>query len=591
MCIRDRYMGQFAKSQGKTDFLNISLGQGQGVIAAKYIQEGVSKGRWVVLQNCHLAESWMTQLEKICEDLSPDPKLTHPEFRLWLTSYPSPSFPVSILQSGVKMTNEPPKGLRANILGSFLTDPISDPDFFNNCLKPPDFRKLLFGLCFFHAVIQERRKFGPLGWNIPYEFNDSDLRISVRQLKKFLEDYPEQIPFDALKYLTAECNYGGRVTDDKDRRLMSTLLNDYYCPEIVNDDNYLFSGSLIYKAPPFFEYEDCLDYIRKFPIVTEPEVFGLHQNADITKDLNETGLLLNSILLCQSESGGGESSSQDEVLNKLITTIMHDFPQEFNVAEAIKLYPVVYTESMNTVLTQELVRFNHLIKIVRSSLANLRDALKGKILISAALEKAAKSLYDGKVPELWMERSYPSLKPLGAYVHDLRMRIEFLQNWIDNGPPVNFWISGFYFTQSFLTGVLQNYARKYTIPIDEIVFDFEMIPHDINEKPGDGAYIYGLFLEGCRFNAEIMGLDESRPKVLFEKCPNILLKPMHLDKLTKYPHYNCPVYKTTARRGVLSTTGHSTNFVMWIRLPTSKPEKHWIKRGVALLTQLDDQNS
>ena len=128
-----------------------------------------------------------------------------------------------------------------------------------------------------------------------------------------------------------------------------------------------------------------------------------------------------------------------------------------------------------------------------------------------------------------------------------------------------------FFVQAFMTGALQNYARKYTIPIDTVDFSFEFRADVPAQKADDGVFTHGLFVEGARMDDETLQLAESKPKVLFSPMCVVLLKPTVTSQIVEYPHYLCPVYRTTARKGTLSTTGHSTNFVMFLRLPSDFP--------------------
>ena len=575
----------------------VSLGQGQGPTAAKYIEEGYKSGLWVALQNCHVYGSWMTTLERICEEFNP--ATAHKNFRLWLTSYPSPVFPVAILQSGVKMTMEPAKGIRLNVKGQMVADPIANEEFFNDCKKPVKWKKMMYALCFFHALMQERRAFGPLGWNIPYEFTMGDMTISLRQCQMMLNEY-ESDQFKALNYLIGECNYGGRVTDDKDRRFLCCALYDFFNPEVY-EDGYKFSPSGIYKAcdgNP--EMEQMMEQVLAMPLTQAPEVFGLHANADITKDQQDTNYQCDTLLMTESGGGGGGGgASAEDALDALAEDILSRTPQPYDRERIMKKYPIRFDESMNTVLSQELLRYNGLVNVVRSSLSDLRKALKGLIVMSGDLEEVAKAMNSNKVPALWSKKSYPSLKPLGSYVVDMLARLAFFQKWVDTTQPPMFWFSGFFFVHAFMTGGMQNYARKYTIPVDTLSFEHIMLPEEKYENAAEeGVYVYGPFCEACRWNPDSKLLDESEPKVLFSPMPVMHFKPREQPATPCVwreeqwrgvdGYYVCPLYNTAARRGVLATTGHSSNFVCPIVIPSDKPQSHWIKRGSALLMQLSD---
>jgi len=576
----------YAESQGMGEKLDyISLGQGQGPKAEALIKGGKDGGRWVLLMNCHLFTSWMPQLEREVEGI--DANKTDPNFRLWLTSMPSARFPVSVLQNGVKMTNEPPKGLRANLRATFATFPEEE---FEETKRPADWRKIMFGLYLFNGVILERRKFGPLGWNIPYQFTDGDRDMVIKQSRMLVNDYPE-IPFKVITALTTEVNYGGRVTDTWDRRTNNSLLIPFCNPDVINVD-YKFSPKGMYKSIAGETKEDYMAYLDALPVNAPPEIFGLHDNAEITCAVNETNLMFSTVLSLQPRASSGGGKSRDEILDETAQDILAQMPGAYNLEQVADKYPTTYTESMNTVLQQECIRYNKVINKVSSSLRDVRKGLKGEVVMTAELELMGTSLFNNQVPEMWAKVAYPSLKPLASWVPDLLKRLAFIQSWYDVGKPPSFWISGFYFPQAFITGVMQNHARKYQLPIDTVSYGYDMRDETVedvvvNGAPDDGAFIYGLFIEGARWDEKAHVLAESRPKELFTELPIVHLLPVANRKAPTTGFYHCPVYKTMARFGVLSTTGHSTNFVMAIEIPSDKPQDHWIKRGTAGLSMLN----
>ena len=310
-----------ADDMGMTDRLKrIALGQGQGKKASNLIEKGIVNGDWIMLQNCHLSISWMPVLEQICEGF--EPEKIHPEFRLWLTSMPTESFPTSILQNGIKITKEPPKGLRANLRNTYIK---LDNDKIRRTNKPKEFQKLLFGLSFFHAIVIERKKFGPLGWNIPYEFNDTDMDITAAQLELYVSSYAD-IPYKVLQQLTSVVNYGGRITDDKDMRTSDIIIADFFSPKILQTDYKFSKSGLYYSLTPDGDapHSSYLEYIESLPLNAEPEVFGMHDNANITCAITEADATFGIILTLQPRiAGGGGISREDQVLthspNHLLT--------------------------------------------------------------------------------------------------------------------------------------------------------------------------------------------------------------------------------------------------------------------------------
>ena len=233
----------------------------------------MANGGWALLQNCHLGLPFMDELL----GLILDSEVIHEKFRLWITTDVSPKFPITFLQTSIKFTNEPPQGIKAGLKRTYawFTQDALD-------MSPrPQYKPLLYGLAFLHSVVQERRKFGPLGWNIPYEFNQSDLAASCTFVQNHVDELAPKAPISwtTARYMFCEVHYGGRVTDDYDRRLLLTYGKVWFGDHMFLDNFSFYKG---YEIPHLKTIDDYRNSIETLPLIDTPDVFGLHPNADIS---------------------------------------------------------------------------------------------------------------------------------------------------------------------------------------------------------------------------------------------------------------------------------------------------------------------
>jgi dynein heavy chain len=575
----------------------MALGQGQGPIAEIMVARAVKNGTWVFLQNCHLCKSWMNAMEVMIKGFALPEAQVHDDFRLYLSSAPCSFFPIGVLQNSVKLTNEPPKGLKANVRGSFAG---LDQELFESHALGETYRKLIFGLCFFHANIQERKKFGPLGWNIRYDFSDTDRETTLANLAIFLDEQG-RVPWDSLSFLISEVYYGGRVTDSWDERTLRTILRRFF-NEGSLDPAFKYSASGIYYPPGHDTMEAYNDYVDTFPFSDDPDIFGLHQNANIAYQATEGATILGNVLAVQPRmaSSAGEKSP-DEVVFDVAEMIQNKLRSTLLDLDLAKEGTFVRDEhgqvaSLSTVLKQEVERFNALLKVLWGVLVNIKKAIKGLVVMSLELDQVYKAFINNSVPPVWTKASYPSLRPLGSWVNDLVLRMSFIEIWMLCGAPKSFWLSGFYFPQSFLTGTLQTHARKYQLPIDQLSYKFSVFDN-VRVDPAayteeglpeitDGVLVHGVFMEAMRWDDDNSCLADSLPGKMHSILPCMHMLP-ECNFVPPESDYMSPMYKTSTRAGMLSTTGHSTNFVVPVHLPSDQPPDFWISRGAALLTQLD----
>jgi dynein heavy chain len=552
-------------------FSDVSLGEGKDVVSDREVDRQCKEGGWVVLQNVHLMPTWLIELEKRIESNSQD---ANPDFRLFITSDPSAGIPVALLQRSIKLTQEPPPGVKALYLRSWK---LFDEQTFENSSKQAEMKSIVFCLSFFHAIMVERIKFGPQGWNRKYPFSQGDLTVCKDVTFNYLEAAGSTVPWDDLKYIYGEIMYGGHITDDFDRLLCATYL-DVFMKDQLFEGLSFYPG---YTSAPNLSHSKLVEYIQEGMGPETPVMFGMHANAEIGFRTDQSDTLCAYVFDLQPRTtGGGGGSSMLEVVMGMIDEFTDKLAE--GIVDMEDLVSRIEAEGGRTpyvnVFYQECKYMNTLVSEIQKSLEVLKLGLLGELQMSSAMEELQIALFSNKVPASWNKVGFVSMRPLAGWMNSLMMRLKQLQDWVVGlTMPKSVWITGFYNPQSFITAILQTLSRKNEWPLDKVVVATEVTkkqPEEVEQANREGSYIHGLTMEGARWDMNAMVVAQSLPKEMFCPMPVLLAKAIPVEKAEFKDTFMCPVYKVQMR---------GATYVFKANLKTKVSEQVWIMAGAAML--------
>ncbi|XP_036076372.1 dynein heavy chain 10, axonemal isoform X2 [Rousettus aegyptiacus] len=563
----------------------LAMGQGQEKVALQLLETAVARGQWLMLQNCHLLVKWLKDLEKALERIAKP----HPDFRLWLTTDPTKGFPIGILQKSLKVVTEPPNGLKLNLRATYFK--ISH-DMLEQCPHPA-FKTLVYVLAFFHAVVQERRKFGKIGWNVYYDFNESDFQVCMEILNTYLtkafQQHDPRIPWGSLKYLIGEVMYGGRAIDSFDRRILTTYMDEYlgdFIFDTFQPFHFFRNKEVDYKIPAGDVKEKFVDAIEALPLANTPEVFGLHSNAEIGYYTQAARDMWAHLLELQPQTGDSSSGiSRDDYIGQVAKDIENKMPQVFDLDQVRKHLGSAISPT-SVVLLQELERFNKLVVRMARSLAELQRALAGEVGMSSELDDVARSLFIGQIPNIWRKLAPDTLKSLGNWMLYFLRRFSQYTSWVTEGEPGVMWLSGLHIPESYLTALVQATCRRNDWPLDRSTLFTQVTKFqdadEVSERAGQGCFVSGLYLEGADWDTERGCLVKSKPKVLVVDLPILKIIPIEAHRLKLQYTFRTPVYTTSTRRNAMGV-----GLVFEADLFTTKHISHWVLQGVCLTLNSD----
>jgi dynein heavy chain len=535
----------------------------------------------VILNNVHLMPRWLYELEKKLDVFAEEG--SNERFRLFLSSDPSNGIPIGVLNRSIKLTNEPPAGMKAGLKAAFCSMNKGVFDEFESKTK-----SITFGLCCFHATLVERKKFGAKGYNMMYPFALGDLRDSAVCLVNYMENAGSKIPWADLKYIFGEIMYGGHIVNDFDRRMALAYL-DWYMDDPLLDETELFpfaedEKGVSFKSPSPTSYDKYVEHIETEFKRDTPIALGLHPNAEIgfrTDQSNELFNILRELQPKTDDGEGSDSQSPQHIAENVLNEILEKYAEvKFDLEDIER--SLEEKGPYENVFLQECEQMNTLIVEMVRSLLELNLGFAGELTMTDAMEDLMNSLFMDTVPASWAKRAWPSKRPLASWLFDMGQRVAQLQDCVASNleVPKCVWISGLVNPQSFLTAIMQMTAQRNNLELDKLTIATDVTKRQVDDLEGpsrDGAYISGLSIQGARWDANAQLVEKSRPKEMSCPIPVINCKAVASEGRDTKGIYMCPTYKTEDR---------GPTFVFVAQLKTKAKASRWVLAGVAMIMDI-----
>jgi dynein heavy chain len=416
----------------------------------------------------------------------------------------------------------------------------------------------------------------------------SDFTVSMKLMSTYLtkafDNKDTMIPWGSLRYLIGEAMYGGRVTDDYDRRVLMTYL-DEYMGDFLFDDFQVFyffkSDAVSYDLPTAKGLTEFIAAIDSLPPITSPDVFGLHLNAEITFYQDSSRLMCQNLMNIHSSSGSSSGGvSKETQVASTVTEIQLKLKPPFNLNEVRASFGNE-TTPVQIVLIQELEHWNRLVSTMSVSLFELQRAIAGEVSMSNELESVMNAIYLGRLPDIWARLAPVTEKGLSDWLIHFQRRYEQYEDWYKNGEPKVMWLAGLHVPEAYLTALLQTACRSKGWPLDKatlmITISTYQRSNQVMTKPVLGCYLSGMYLEGASWDAEKKCLVPQHPKELVMELPLMRVTPIEMNKVRTQSMLKTPIYLTQKRRDAMGV-----GLVQLAWLETSEHTSFWILQGVAI---------